>query len=461
QSYFTVPIKMIENFNDYAERKVKNEFKYLKDSIMIDEVGLHINLIYLRLKAVESELRDRKAKCKRELPEFETDNSDALDEIESRSFASSNCSDILLDVVAVKKIHDIMSKTEKVSAANLKNLAYNILKNFNDDVVKNKTFPELANCTECDKKIFARPNKTFTTLLCGYIYHRICIEKKLLLSKQLTCPTLKCGKSVEILEEFTELDSQSSTSSIVGKMGKQLTIQSQKIIDEEMPDVDNGENKDKVNSKGIGADITEGAQKRPIEVTSEETSTMVDKSPSKKAKKEVKPVDREKSVNLKKLIDELLSKYHPTQIVEIAEVNVPGGDSTNFLYFFRKIDYAESKNEVTNRDVISSYFDLGDALYKRYKEYKKDNGKEASNALVFDDVRNQISEVSDGALRKRMERARKIYKLFTTIVNGDEKLAKQKIALIRSFSLRSITNLNQGDIDFVIVKCLRGNKDAK
>ncbi|CAG8619977.1 9408_t:CDS:2, partial [Diversispora eburnea] len=86
---------MIENFNDHAERKVKNEFKYLKDSIMIDEIGLHINLIYLRLKAVESELRDRKVKCKRELSEFETDNSDTSDEMESRSFASSNCSDIL------------------------------------------------------------------------------------------------------------------------------------------------------------------------------------------------------------------------------------------------------------------------------------------------------------------------------------------------------------------------------
>ncbi|CAG8603797.1 418_t:CDS:2 [Diversispora eburnea] len=163
---------------------------------------------------------------------------------------------------------------------------------------------------------------------------------------------------------------------------------------------------------GIGADIAEGVQKRPIEVTSEETFTMLDKSPSKKAKKEVKPVDRKKSVNLKKLIDELLSKYHPTQITEIAEANAPGGDSTNFLYFFRKIDYAESKNE-----------------------YKKDNGKEASNALVFDDIRNQIFEVSDGALWKRMERAQKIYKLFTTIVNGDEKLAKQKIKVIRSFSL--------------------------
>ncbi|CAG8572375.1 11096_t:CDS:2 [Ambispora gerdemannii] len=47
-------------------------------------------------------------------------------------------------------------------------------------------------------------------------------------------------------------------------------------------------------------------------------------------------------------------------------------------------------------------------LYKRYKEYKKDNGKEASNALVFDDVRKQIpEEVTDITLRKRMERTRK------------------------------------------------------
>ncbi|CAG8626619.1 4503_t:CDS:2, partial [Diversispora eburnea] len=93
------------------------------------------------------------------------------------------------------------------------------------------------------------------------------------------------------------------------------------------------------------------AQKRPIEVTYEETSTMLDKSPSKKAKS-TKPVDREKSANLKKLIDELLSNYIHPQIDEVVEES--GG------------------------------------LYKRYKEYKKDNSKEASNALVFDDVRKQI-----------------------------------------------------------------------
>ncbi|RHZ81263.1 hypothetical protein Glove_122g32 [Diversispora epigaea] len=134
---------------------------------------------------------------------------------------------------------------EKVSATNLKNLAYTILKNFNNDTVKNKKFTELPNCIECNKKIF-----------------------------QQMYPFPDCDKNVEILEEFTELDSQFSISSLVGKMGKQLNIQFQEIIDEEMADVDNEGDKDN-NSK----------------VDSEETNTTQDKSSSKKAKKKVKNED--------------------------------------------------------------------------------------------------------------------------------------------------------------------------
>ncbi|CAG8690956.1 9331_t:CDS:2 [Cetraspora pellucida] len=58
----------------------------------------------------------------------------------------------------------------------------------------------------------------------------------------------------------------------------------------------------------------------------------------------------------------------------------------------KKIDHAESRNEVTNREVINSYFYFGGVIYKRYKEYKKSNGKQASDALVFDNVRKQIPE---------------------------------------------------------------------
>ncbi|CAG8641410.1 3067_t:CDS:1, partial [Diversispora eburnea] len=132
----------------------------------------------------------------------------------------------------------------------------------------------------------------------------ICIEKKLLLTKPNGCPFPECGASVETITEVTTTgtdlrrDSQSSTSSIVGKMGKQLNIQSQEIIDEEMPDVDNGEGKDnQLRDKSIV--MVEGFQKRPIEVDTEETNTMQDTSPIKKAKKEVKNED---SQMLKRLI---------------------------------------------------------------------------------------------------------------------------------------------------------------
>ncbi|CAG8642923.1 10437_t:CDS:1, partial [Diversispora eburnea] len=75
-----------------CNKKRSTNIKLHKDiPIMIDEIGLHINLIYLRLKAVKSELGDRKVKCKCKLPKFETDNSDTSD---------SNCSDILSNVVS-------------------------------------------------------------------------------------------------------------------------------------------------------------------------------------------------------------------------------------------------------------------------------------------------------------------------------------------------------------------------
>ncbi|CAJ0646909.1 13861_t:CDS:1, partial [Entrophospora sp. SA101] len=128
-------------------------------------------------------------------------------------------------------------------------------------------------------------------------------------------------------------------------------------------------------------------------------STSTNKTSSKKQK-----ANKEDSLKLKKLINELLSIEKPPQIIEVTEEGV-SGDANNYLYFFNKIDFAESKNIITNQEVIGSYFDFGGVLYKRYKDLKKDNGKEASNALVFEEVRKQIpKEVTDVALRKRMER---------------------------------------------------------
>ena len=53
----------------------------------------------------------------------------------------------------------------------------------------------------------------------------------------------------------------------------------------------------------------------------------------------------------------------------------------------------------------------------RYKELKPSYGKYGADALIKDEVRKQIpvTKFSDEALRKRMERAKKVYKLFNGI----------------------------------------------
>ncbi|CAI2198287.1 7999_t:CDS:1, partial [Funneliformis geosporum] len=39
---------------------------------------------------------------------------------------------------------------------------------------------ELGPCSECNNEILMLPIKAFTVLSCGHIFHRLCIERKLL-----------------------------------------------------------------------------------------------------------------------------------------------------------------------------------------------------------------------------------------------------------------------------------------
>ncbi|CAG8612378.1 7172_t:CDS:2, partial [Diversispora eburnea] len=106
--------------------------------------------------------------------------------------------------------------------------------------------------------------------------------------KQLTCTSSNCDKSIEILEKFItakmepRCNSESSTSSIVRKMRKQLNIQSQEIIDEEMSNTDNRRNKDN-DSKGKASNMVEGSNKKSIKISSEEITRIQDKLSNKKA----------------------------------------------------------------------------------------------------------------------------------------------------------------------------------
>lgn len=151
--------------------------------------------------------------------------------------------------------------------------------------------------------------------------------------------------------------------------------------------------------------MVEGSNKRPIEIVNEESNSTHDKSSSKKAK-----ITKDESSILKKLIKDLTADV-PGTCKNLENTNT---DATSFLHLSDNIDLAEFKNEDATRNVISRYFDFGEALYKRYKELKSANGKIKATAMVRVEVRNEIpeSKLSDDALRKRRERAEKVYKLF-------------------------------------------------
>ena len=66
--------------------------------------------------------------------------------------------------------------------------------------------PELELCAECNNSLFSDPLKALTLFECRYAYHRVCIEKRLLLSSSnYVCPFSDCGTNVESINQPEEL----------------------------------------------------------------------------------------------------------------------------------------------------------------------------------------------------------------------------------------------------------------
>jgi hypothetical protein len=68
--------------------------------------------------------------------------------------------------------------------------------------------------------------KAFTILSCEHIFHRICIEKKLLLTMPNTCPFSGCEKNVDIIEEFPTTDQESPISALSNMMSERFILSS-------------------------------------------------------------------------------------------------------------------------------------------------------------------------------------------------------------------------------------------
>lgn len=196
-------------------------------------------------------------------------------------------------------------------------------------------------------------------------------------------------------------------------------------------------------SQNMGSDIPETSTTSTLLSKRISDPTSADKPSSKKAKKQSK---KEESPMLKKLIEELLTTAPeiPEEVIEVSE------NTNNFLYHYINISNAESRSEIANREIIECYYNFGVAIKNRFDHYKNLNqGERACSALVNDEIRKQLpSDITNDALKKRKERARKIYDLFSSI-------GKEKIRAVKTFSASIISNLSQDNIDYVIVEILK------
>ncbi|CAB4393246.1 unnamed protein product [Rhizophagus irregularis] len=118
------------------------------------------------------------------------------------------------------------SESVNQSLVNHGKLAYNILKNLEDDILGEKEIPELDKCSECNNEILASPPKEFTVLSCAHLFHRICIEKKLALTEPNICPFPNCGKNVDIIEPFPTTDQESPISALSNRMSESFILSS-------------------------------------------------------------------------------------------------------------------------------------------------------------------------------------------------------------------------------------------
>ncbi|CAG8832697.1 33545_t:CDS:1, partial [Racocetra persica] len=138
-------------------------------------------------------------------------------------------------------------------------------------------------------------------------------------------------------------------------------------------------------------------------------------STEKFSSKKIKPVNRDSSPTLKKLIKELttpISRQISSENIitlqsDISEMNI---DSVNFHELNEKIIKAEDNNQKTNQVVIRSYYYFGKGYNLWYDFYRQSNNEDTSNALVNDKIREHIPDqdkITETNLRKRKESAKK------------------------------------------------------
>ncbi|RGB22693.1 hypothetical protein C1646_775682 [Rhizophagus diaphanus] len=271
----------------------------------------------------------------------------------------------------------------------LKIFALNILKYLPEDILReepdfssfktNEAIPDNGPCGDCDISIFSEdPPRSLVINVCGDVIHRTCANKV------DNCGALPCSCGVvDDNDPFLLLEEVSNNSN-------------------------------------------ESRKRTRVEDTSSRK-----KARTRKRSKGVSPM-------LKKLIEEL--KTLPSSVEDNSESQpeAPG----SFTDLHEAIIQAERRTVTNNHEIIRAYYSFGKELENRLTFHKITNSERRAQRKLNDEVGKQLpNDLSQNAIEKRVERARKIYDLFSGI--GIDKI--QRV----SYSALRISKLDWDEIDII------------
>ncbi|CAG8848789.1 43059_t:CDS:1, partial [Gigaspora margarita] len=293
--------------------------------------------------------------------------------------------------------------------------------------------PELDPCSKCNQELFSYEfKKPFTILICGHTFHRSCLEDYV---KDLPqCP--KCAIEIEpIVNTPSTTDLMQISPQLVSGQSQDTIISEAMAFRVSNPDLSN---------LPLYPNYIKQAQKRPSEDTTK------NKSFSKKTKQNKEKGDKKDSNTVRKLIVEL--SYNDTEQTTSDTNNSYPVTATetdpqpiDFLNLYTKITSAESEIQKPNQNIIIQYYNFGLGIAKRFKfYYEKSYNVNDANSEVNDEIKKQLPDgTSETTIRKRKERAQKIFHLFS-------KIGIDKIVRVKSFTALMISKLTVNQINYII-----------
>ncbi|RHZ87744.1 hypothetical protein Glove_30g121 [Diversispora epigaea] len=303
----------------------------------------------------------------------------------------------------------------------LETFALNIIKNSSPEkIIDEDNTPELDACSLCNHELFLFEIKNpITILVCGHIYHCDCIENYI--KKRSICLKPDCKKEVE--------------STINSMPGSQNTNDLMDIS----PSLFTDPLFQSPSKKRVNESISKSSSKK-VKVKNKDSSML------KKLIKELSSPSSSSTTSLQtatssgNFIDLYNALIRAEEQVETTNQEV----IRSYFAFGKKLeDRAEEQVETTNQEVIRSYFAFGKKLEDRFEYYKKSNRDRKAQKKLIDEVTEQLpNDLSRNAIEKRLERARKIYYLFSNI-------GYDKIQLVKSYSALRISKLSWDEIDAI------------